>query len=110
MADRAPTVAGRASRALGWSFANTVVSRLGTLAIGIALARVLGPSTRAREMPLARVPRRETTVFAKLQPRAREARPATVGARSAIGHRGAERGSHQLLLNLGQVREHRQRQ
>jgi O-antigen/teichoic acid export membrane protein len=44
MADRAPTVAGRASRALGWSFANTVVSRLGTLAIGIALARVLGPS------------------------------------------------------------------
>ena len=44
MADGAPPLAGRASRALGWSFANTVVSRLGTLAIGIALARVLGPS------------------------------------------------------------------
>lgn len=44
MADQGPPLAGRASRALGWSFANTVVSRLGTLAIGIALARVLGPS------------------------------------------------------------------
>lgn len=33
----------RASRALGWSFLNTVVGRLGTLAIGIALARLLGP-------------------------------------------------------------------
>jgi PST family polysaccharide transporter len=44
MAEGPPTLAGRASRALGWSFANTVVSRLGTLAIGIALARVLGPS------------------------------------------------------------------
>jgi hypothetical protein len=31
------------------------------------------------------------------------------GAPSAIGHRGSERGSHQLLLNLGQVREHGQR-
>ncbi|MBG0827444.1 lipopolysaccharide biosynthesis protein [Planomonospora sp. ID67723] len=34
---------GRAGRALGWSFLNTVVARLGTLAIGIALARILGP-------------------------------------------------------------------
>ena len=32
-----------ASGALGWSFLNTVVSRLGTLGIGIALARLLGP-------------------------------------------------------------------
>ena len=37
------SVTGRASRAFGWSFGNTVASRLGTLAIGIALARVLGP-------------------------------------------------------------------
>lgn len=35
-----PTVA---TRAFGWSFLNTAVSRLGTLAIGIALARILGP-------------------------------------------------------------------
>jgi PST family polysaccharide transporter len=33
----------QATRAFGWSFGNTVVSRFGTLAIGIALARVLGP-------------------------------------------------------------------
>lgn len=33
-----------ASGALAWSFVNTAVSRLGTLAIGIVLARVLGPS------------------------------------------------------------------
>ncbi|TFD91463.1 oligosaccharide flippase family protein [Cryobacterium serini] len=32
-----------ASRALFWSFSNTAVSRLGTLGIGIVLARVLGP-------------------------------------------------------------------
>jgi len=32
-----------ASRALAWSFANTAVSRLGTLGIGILLARLLGP-------------------------------------------------------------------
>lgn len=38
--DALPT---RAVRAAGWSFANTIFSRLGTLAIGIALARVLGP-------------------------------------------------------------------
>lgn len=34
---------GRASRALGWSFLNAAAGRLGTLAIGIALARILGP-------------------------------------------------------------------
>src|SRR6478609_6390229 len=34
---------GAASRALSWSFVNTAVSRFGTLAIGIVLARVLGP-------------------------------------------------------------------
>lgn len=32
-----------AGRALAWSFANTAVGRFGTLAIGIALARLLGP-------------------------------------------------------------------
>lgn len=46
MADHGMTgaVAHRASRALGWSLLNTVAARLGTLAIGIALARVLDPS------------------------------------------------------------------
>lgn len=34
---------GKVSRALGWSLVNTAVGRLGTLAIGIALARLLGP-------------------------------------------------------------------
>ena len=43
MAEWPPSPSGRASRALGWSFANTMASRLGTLAIGIVLARVLGP-------------------------------------------------------------------
>lgn len=38
------SVSHRASRAFGWSFGNTIVSRLGTLVIGVALARVLGPS------------------------------------------------------------------
>lgn len=38
------SLAGRASRAFGWSFANTLASRLGTLLIGVVLARVLGPS------------------------------------------------------------------
>lgn len=33
----------RASGALAWSFVNTIVGRLGTLGIGIALARLLGP-------------------------------------------------------------------
>ncbi|WP_153503489.1 oligosaccharide flippase family protein [Cumulibacter manganitolerans] len=37
------SVTRRASRAFGWSFGNTVAARLGTLTIGIALARVLGP-------------------------------------------------------------------
>ncbi len=32
-----------ASRALAWSFVNTAVSRVGTLGIGIVLARLLGP-------------------------------------------------------------------
>jgi PST family polysaccharide transporter len=35
---------GKASRALGWSFFNTAAGRFGTLAIGIALARLLGPT------------------------------------------------------------------
>lgn len=38
-----PRLISRAPAALGWSFVNTVVSRVGTLAIGIALARILGP-------------------------------------------------------------------
>ncbi|WP_229068336.1 lipopolysaccharide biosynthesis protein [Actinoplanes sp. DH11] len=33
----------KASRALGWSLASTMLSRLSTLVIGIALARILGP-------------------------------------------------------------------
>ena len=37
------TLAARASRALGWNFVNTVLSRLGTLGISIMLARLLGP-------------------------------------------------------------------
>lgn len=40
---RSDAVSYRASRAFGWSLGNTMVSRLGTLAIGVALARVLGP-------------------------------------------------------------------
>jgi O-antigen/teichoic acid export membrane protein len=36
-------LADSASGALAWSFANTIVSRLGTIGIGIALARLLGP-------------------------------------------------------------------
>ena len=36
-------LAARAGRALGWSFASTALARFGTLAIGIALARILGP-------------------------------------------------------------------
>ncbi|HUC58437.1 MAG TPA: oligosaccharide flippase family protein [Streptosporangiaceae bacterium] len=34
---------GLASRALGWSFASNLVARVGTLPIGIVLARLLGP-------------------------------------------------------------------
>lgn len=37
------SLGGVASRALTWSFLNTAVSRLGTLAVGIVLARLLGP-------------------------------------------------------------------
>ncbi|MFI5937438.1 lipopolysaccharide biosynthesis protein [Actinoplanes sp. NPDC051494] len=37
-------LAARAGRALGWSFASTALARFGTLAIGIALARILGPA------------------------------------------------------------------
>ena len=36
--------AGHASSALGWSFLNTVTSKLGTIAVGIVLARLLGPA------------------------------------------------------------------
>jgi O-antigen/teichoic acid export membrane protein len=37
------TLFDRASKALGWSFLNTAVGRFGTLAIGIMVARILGP-------------------------------------------------------------------
>ncbi|HEY6277604.1 MAG TPA: lipopolysaccharide biosynthesis protein [Streptosporangiaceae bacterium] len=37
------TLAGRASRALGWSFTSTALGKLGTVGIGIMLARLLGP-------------------------------------------------------------------
>lgn len=37
------SVVQRASRAFGWSFGNALLLRFGTLAIGIALARMLGP-------------------------------------------------------------------
>ncbi len=37
------TLIGRASRALGLSFVNIAVARLGTLAFGVLLARLLGP-------------------------------------------------------------------
>lgn len=36
--------AGRVARAFGWSFANAVLGRLGTVVIGIVLARLLGPA------------------------------------------------------------------
>jgi O-antigen/teichoic acid export membrane protein len=39
------TLGGKATRALGWSFASTILSRFGTFAIGIVLARLLGPNT-----------------------------------------------------------------
>lgn len=38
-----PSLAAKAGRALSWSFASTVVGRLSTLGIGVALARILGP-------------------------------------------------------------------
>lgn len=39
----AQPLAAKASRAFSWSFLNGIVGRFGTLAIGIALARLLGP-------------------------------------------------------------------
>ena len=39
-----PVVGRAASRALVWSFLNTALGRVGTLAVGIFLARLLGPS------------------------------------------------------------------
>ncbi|PRY32037.1 lipopolysaccharide biosynthesis protein [Pseudosporangium ferrugineum] len=39
----APLIA-KAGRAVGWSFASTAIGKLSTLAIGIALARLLGPA------------------------------------------------------------------
>jgi PST family polysaccharide transporter len=43
MKHRKSTLAARASRALGWNFVNTLLSRFGTLGISIWLARLLGP-------------------------------------------------------------------
>lgn len=40
----APSLRDRAGKALGWSFISTLAARFGTLAIGITLARVLGPT------------------------------------------------------------------
>jgi O-antigen/teichoic acid export membrane protein len=37
------TLSGKASRAVGWSFANTIATRVGTFGIGVILARMLGP-------------------------------------------------------------------
>ena len=37
------TLAGRATKALGWSFLNNLVGRFSTLGIGVLLARILGP-------------------------------------------------------------------
>jgi O-antigen/teichoic acid export membrane protein len=37
------TLTGKASRALGWSFASTIFGKLALFGIGIALARILGP-------------------------------------------------------------------
>ena len=42
---KSETLGGKATRALGWSFASTILSRFGTFAIGIVLARLLGPNT-----------------------------------------------------------------
>ncbi len=43
-ADRDRALGTVAAKALSWSFVNTAVSRFGTLAIGIVLARLLGPA------------------------------------------------------------------
>ncbi len=37
------SLAGQAGAALGWSFTNSVVAKLGTVGVGIMLARLLGP-------------------------------------------------------------------
>jgi O-antigen/teichoic acid export membrane protein len=37
------TLAATAARALGWTFISTALSKLGTIGIGVALARMLGP-------------------------------------------------------------------
>ena len=37
------TLAATAARALGWTFISTALSKLGTIGIGVALARLLGP-------------------------------------------------------------------
>jgi len=37
------TLAGRAGRALGWNFTSNALGRLGTMGVGIVLARLLGP-------------------------------------------------------------------
>jgi O-antigen/teichoic acid export membrane protein len=37
------TLGGRAARALGWNFTSNALGRLGTLGIGVMLARMLGP-------------------------------------------------------------------
>lgn len=37
------SLVGQASAALGWSFTNSVVAKLGTVGVGIMLARLLGP-------------------------------------------------------------------
>jgi len=39
------SLAGKASRALGWNFASTVLTRLSTFGISVLLARLLGPHT-----------------------------------------------------------------
>jgi O-antigen/teichoic acid export membrane protein len=41
--DGQATLAGRAGKALGWSFTNNAVARFGTVGIGVMLARLLGP-------------------------------------------------------------------
>jgi PST family polysaccharide transporter len=43
MSSDEPALFQKAQRALGWSLASTLLSRLSTLVIGIALARILGP-------------------------------------------------------------------
>jgi O-antigen/teichoic acid export membrane protein len=42
LADRS-TLAGQAGRALGWNFTSNALGRLGTVGIGVLLARMLGP-------------------------------------------------------------------